>query len=175
MKILLYVFILFAATFVGVYIFGYTLEPVRSGTSSKECEAPAKDVLATMLDVESQPKWRKGLASVQRTNESSGWVEKTQQGEEITFSLIDANDRSVSMSFVSDRGYSGKWRAELVPQSTTRTKITAKEEVTVESPIGRVVSRLLFDPEEFASSYLSQWCSETSIRPSPPAGRRSPW
>ncbi|MFY8043115.1 MAG: hypothetical protein ACOVOD_09325 [Rhodoferax sp.] len=164
MKILLYVLILFAATFVGVYIFGYTLEPVRSGTSSKECEAPAKEVLATMLDVESQPKWRKGLASVQRTNESSAWVEKTQQGEEITFILIDANDRSVSMSFVSDRGYSGKWSAELVQQSSTRTNITVNEEVTVESPIGRVISRILFNPEEFASTYLTELCSETRNR-----------
>lgn len=164
MKILLYVLILFAATFVGVYVFGYTLEPVRSGTSSNECEAPAKDVLATMLDVESQPKWRKGLASVQRTNESSGWVEKTQQGEEITFSLIDANDRSVSMSFVSDRGYSGKWGAELVQQSSTRTNITVKEEVTVESPIGRVISRILFNPEEFASTYLTELCAATRNR-----------
>lgn len=103
-----------------------------------------------MLDVESQPKWRKGLASVQRTNESSGWVEKTQQGEEIMFNLIDANDRSVSMSFVSDRGYSGKWSAELVQQSSTRTNITVKEEVTVESPIGRVISRMFFNPEGFA-------------------------
>lgn len=166
MKFLLYVLIVPAAIFVGVYTLGYTLAPVRSGTSSMACDASAKDLLATMLDVESQPTWRKGLASVQRTNKASGWVEKTHQGEETNFSLIDANDRSVSMSFVSDRGYSGKWRAELVPQSTTRTKITAKEEVTVESPIGRVVSRLLFDPEEFASSYLSELCSETSIRTS---------
>jgi len=166
MKILLYVLILFAATFVGVYMFGYTLEPVRSGTSSKECEAPAKDLLATMLDVETQPKWRKGLASVQRTNESSGWVEKTQQGEEITFSLIDANDRSVSMSFIGDRGYSGKWNAELVQQSPTRTKLTAKEEVTVESPIGRVMSRMFFNPEDFASTYLTELCIETRNRAS---------
>jgi hypothetical protein len=163
-KFLLYVLIVSAAIFVCVYFYGYTLEPVRSGTVSKECDASARDLLVTMLDVESQPKWRKGLASVQRTNESTAWVEKTQQGEEITFSLIDANVRSVSMSFVSDRGYSGKWSAELVQQSPTRTKLTVKEEVTLESPIGRVISRILFNPEEFASTYLTELCAETRNR-----------
>ena len=166
MKFLLYVLIVPAAIFVGVYTLGYTLAPVRSGTSSMACDASAKDLLATMLDVESQPTWRKGLASVQRTNKASGWVEKTHQGEEINFSLIDANDRSVSMSFVSDRGYSGKWSAELVQQSSTRTNITVKEEVTVESPIGRVISRMLFNPEDFASTYLTELCIETRNRAS---------
>jgi hypothetical protein len=117
-----------------------------------------------MLDVESQARWRKGLATVQRSNESSGWIERTQQGEEITFSLIDANEKSVSISFVSDRGYSGNWSADFPQQSSTRTMVTAKEEVTVESPIGRVISRLVFNPEEFASTYLDELCSETRGR-----------
>jgi hypothetical protein len=166
MKFFVVALIVISAIFVGVYFIGYTLDPVRSGTSSTECEVSAKELLATVLDVESQPKWRKNVTSVQRANEASSWLEKTKQGEEITFNVLDSKDKSVSMTFVSNRGYSGKWSADLVEYGATRTKITVKEEVTVEGPIGRVISRLFFNTEAFASKYLSELCSETRSRAS---------
>ena len=164
MKFLLYALIAFTTTAIGVYLYGYSLEPARSGTAANDCSAPARVLLATILDVESQPNWRKKVASVQRTGEASSWVEKTPQHEEITFKLLDANQRFVSMSFVSNQGYYGKWRADLTEHSAKRTMITATEEVTVKSPFGRVVSQLFFNPEGFAASYLTDLCSEAERR-----------
>jgi hypothetical protein len=42
--------------------------------------------------------------------------------------------------------------------------ITATEEVTVKSPLGRILSRLFFNPEEFAAIYLKELCSEAERR-----------
>lgn len=164
MKFLLYALITFATIALGVYLYGHSLAPIRSGTATNACTAPAHVLLATILDVESQPRWRKTISSIQRTGEASTWVEKTNHREEITFKLLDANQRFVSMSFVSNRGYYGKWRAEFTEHSATVTTITATEEVTVQSPLGRVLSRLLFNPEEFAASYLKELCSEAERR-----------
>jgi hypothetical protein len=164
MKFLLYALITFATIALGVYLYGHTLAPVRSGTATTGCTAPAHVLLATILDVESQPSWRKTVASIQRTGEASSWVEKTHQREEITFKLLNANQSFVSMSFVSTQGYFGKWRAEFAEHSATATMITATEEVTVESPWGRVLSQLFFNPEEFAASYLKELCSEAERR-----------
>jgi hypothetical protein len=86
------------------------------------------------------------------------------QGAETTFTLEDANQRFVSMTFVSNQGYYGKWSAEFTELSETRTMITATEEVTVKSPLGRILSRLFFNPEEFAAIYLKELCSEAEKR-----------
>lgn len=164
MKFLIYALITFATIATGVLVYGYTLSPVRSGTSSNECLAPARVLLSTILDVESQPSWRKNVTSVRRTGEASVWIEKMRQGAETTFTLEDANQRFVSMTFVSNQGYYGKWSAEFTELSETRTMITATEEVTVKSPLGRVLSRLFFNPEEFAAIYLKELCSEAERR-----------
>jgi hypothetical protein len=166
MRWLVYVLTVLAAFFAGIVALGYTLEPVRSSKSSNECHASARDLLATVLDVESQPQWRKGLVSVQRSDQASAWVERTHLGEQISFKLVDANERFVSMAFVSDRGYSGSWVAGLVEYGAARTTITAKEEVAVENPINRVISRLFFDPDAFVADHLSEWCSEAKKRAS---------
>ena len=164
MKFLLYALITFATIALGVYLYGHSLAPIRSGAATNACTAPAHVLLATILDVESQPRWRKTVTSIQRTGEASSWVEKTNHQEEITFKLLDANQHFVSMSFVSNRGYYGKWRSEFTEHSATVTTITATEEVTVESPLARILSRLLFNPEEFAASYLKELCSEAERR-----------
>ncbi|ALK88408.1 SRPBCC family protein [Limnohabitans sp. 63ED37-2] len=164
MKLLLYALITFATITLGVYLYGHTLAPVRSGTATNACTAPAHVLLATILDVESQPRWRTSIASIQRTGEASSWVEKKSQREEITFKLLDTSQDFVSMSFVSNQGYYGKWRAEFKEHNATGTMITATEEVTVQSPLGRVLSQLFFNPEEFAASYLKELCFEAERR-----------
>ena len=92
MKFLLYALITFATIALGVYLYGHTLAPVRSGTATTGCTAPAHVLLATILDVESQPSWRKTVASIKRTGEASSWVEKTHQREEITFKLLNPDN-----------------------------------------------------------------------------------
>ena len=169
MRWLVYVLTVLAAFFAGIVALGYTLEPVRSAQSSNECAASARELLATVLDVESQPRWRKGLVSVQRSDQASAWEERTHLGEQISFKLVAANENLVSMTLVSDRGYSGSWSAGLMEYGAGRTTITVKEEVTVENPIHRVTSRLFFDLDEFVADHLSEWCSEAKRRAS---GRR---
>jgi hypothetical protein len=46
------------------------------------------------------------------------------------------------------------WEAVLTPEGES-TRIAVLERATVPSPLGRVLARLFFDPEEFATTYLA--------------------
>jgi hypothetical protein len=59
------------------------------------------------------------------------------------------------LRFTSDAGYSGDWQALLEPVSGG-TRIEVIERATVPSPLGRIMARLLFDPTEFATTYLAK-------------------
>ncbi|MCU0956880.1 MAG: hypothetical protein MUF55_05975 [Hydrogenophaga sp.] len=153
-----------AAIAVVVVIVGFNLDPVRSGTSSRECRAPAKGLLDTLLDVESQPRWRKSVVSVQRGTNASSWIETTDRNESITFTLQEANEQRVALAFTSTRGYEGRWLGSLKAMDSDRTLVVATEEVTIRNPIGRILSRLFFNPEQFASEYLTALCTEAESR-----------
>ena len=101
------------------------------------------------------------MVSIRNIAEKTGSIFSKNPNE---LSGLNANQSFVSMSFVSTQGYFGKWRAEFAEHSATATMITATEEVTVESPWGRVLSQLFFNPEEFAASYLKELCSEAERR-----------
>ena len=61
----------------------------------------------------------------------------------------------IALRFTSDAGYSGEWQALLAPVSGG-TRIAVVERATTTSPLGRIVARLMFDPTEFATTYLAK-------------------
>ena len=113
--------------------------------------APAR-VLEVIQAVALQPEWQAGIAKV--IPRPDGWTEVTARGERITFVAGQADESQVRLSFSSDAGYSGTWEATLTPEGKG-TRIAVVERAEVPSPPGRILARILFDPDAFATEYLA--------------------
>jgi hypothetical protein len=131
----------------------YLIPPTRSGTSEIMIKASPDQIIATLKDVERQPAWRANVSKIIVT--PSGWQEVTQRGETIDFRWVVLSDAQVELVFKSSAGYEGTWSARLT-QAGEETKVSATEIVNIKQPIGRLLSRLFFNPEEFAMTYLKE-------------------
>lgn len=134
-----------------ILLIGWLLPASREGRAETMIAAPPDRVLAVIADVETQPEWRE-VGTVTRT--ADGWEEITARGETITFVADEMTSARIRLRFTSDAGYSGSWEAVLEPV-TEGTRIAVVERATVPSPLGRIISRLMFDPETFATQYLA--------------------
>lgn len=133
------------------FLVGWVLPATRQGSAEAVIAAPPDRILAVISDVVSQPEWRE-VGTVTRTAE--GWEEVTLRGERIAFVAEEMNERRIRLRFTSDAGHFGQWEAMLEPaEGGTRIKVV--ERATVKSPIGRIVSRLMFDPKAFSAMYLA--------------------
>lgn len=134
-----------------VYLLGWLLPATREGRAEVVIAAPPSRIVAVIADVEAQPDWRAGVAAVERNAE--GWVEVTARGERISFVIEEMGEARIALRFTSDAGYSGAWEAVLVPEAAG-TRVSVVERAVVPSPLGRILARLVFDPEAFATTYL---------------------
>lgn len=131
---------------------GWMLPATREGRAEVVIAAPASRIVAVIEDVEAQSQWRDGIAAVEWT--ADGWVEVTARGERIAFVVEEMGGARVRLRFASDAGYSGEWEAVLTPNGDG-TRVAVVERAVVPSPIGRILARLFFDPEAFATTYLA--------------------
>lgn len=152
MRFLIWSLVAFVVLGVVVLVVGWLLPAAREGRAEVVIDAPPAAVVAVIADVEAQGEWRDGIAAVERTAE--GWVEVTARGERISFVAEEMGEARVRLRFTSDAGYSGTWEAVLVPEGA-ETRVSVVERAEVPSPIGRILARLFFDPEEFATTYLA--------------------
>jgi carbon monoxide dehydrogenase subunit G len=135
-----------------VYLAGWLLPVAREGRAEVVIAAPPAQVVAVIADVEAQLAWRAGIATVERTAE--GWVEVTARGERIAFVAAEMGEARVRLRFASDAGYSGTWEAVLLPKGAG-TRVSVVERAEAPSPLRRILARLFFDPEAFATTYLA--------------------
>ena len=152
MRFLIWSLVAFVVLGVVVLVVGWLLPAAREGRAEVVIDAPSVAVVAVIADVEAQGEWRAGITAVERTAE--GWVEVTARGERISFVAEEMGEARVRLRFTSDAGYSGTWEAVLVPDGA-ETRVSVVERAVVPSPIGRILARLFFDPEEFATTYLA--------------------
>lgn len=134
-----------------VVLIGWLLPATREGRAEIVIGAPPDRILAVIADVEAQPDWRE-VGEVTRTAE--GWEEVTARGERIAFVAEEMTPARIRLRFISDAGYTGEWEAVLEPVAEG-TRIAVVERATVPSPIGRILSRVMFDPGDFATMYLA--------------------
>jgi uncharacterized protein YndB with AHSA1/START domain len=158
MRILLLLLAVFLLLPAAMWAVGSLLPVVREGQAETTIDAPPDRVLAVIAAVEDQPRWRSGVAAVERTPE--GWVEVTERGERIVFVADEMTEARIRLRFTSDAGYAGSWEAVLTPEGQG-TRIVATERAEVPSPLRRLVARLMFDPEAFATTYLRELKSES--------------
>ena len=151
MRLILILLAVLAAVTLLLLLIGWLLPATREGRAETVIAAAPARIVAVIADVQSQPDWRDGVRAV--TGDASGWTETTTGGERITFSPVVMTETRIALRFTSDAGYSGEWRAELKPVPGG-TRITVLERGTVPSPFGRLLARLFFDPQAFATTYL---------------------
>ena len=147
----------------GLLILGYSLPATREGAASRVIAANPERVRQTILDVESQPAWRPRVAAVARAS-AEEWTETAVDGEVITFRRQPSDDGSVHLEFESARGYQGEWRGRFLPAADGATVLDVVESATTSSPVGRILSRLFFDPAAFAAAYLDDVAREVARR-----------
>jgi hypothetical protein len=135
-----------------VFLLGWALPATREGRAEVVIDAPPAQVVAVIADVEAQTEWRQGISAIERTPE--GWVEVTARGERIRFVTEEMGEERIRLRFASDAGYSGLWEAVLTPEAEG-TRIAVVELAEIPSPLGRILARLFFDPEAFATMYLA--------------------
>jgi hypothetical protein len=158
MRILLLLLAVLLLLPAALWAVGSGLPAVREGQAETTIDAPLDRVLAVIAAVEEQPRWRGGVAAVERTSE--GWVEVTERGERIAFVPDEMTEARIRLRFTSDAGYTGTWEAVLSPDGSG-TRIVATERAEVPSPLRRLVARVVFDPEAFAATYLRELKSES--------------
>lgn len=151
---------------VALVLSGYLLPETREGTAKRTLDASPAQVRGTILDIDSQPAWRAQVVAVERDG-NGRWTENTAGGERIAFRLLSQADTGiVSLEFTSNRGYSGRWDATIQSAPSGGTTLNVREQVTTSSPLGRILSRLFFDPEAFAAQYLDELAIELARRDS---------
>jgi hypothetical protein len=131
---------------------GWALPASREGRAEVVIVATPAQIVEVIADVEAQTEWRQGISAVERRAE--GWVEVTALGERISFVTEERGEAGIRLRFASDGGYSGVWEAVLVPDAGG-TRIAVVERAEIPSPLGRILARLFFDPEAFATMYLA--------------------
>jgi hypothetical protein len=141
--------------FAAILSVGTLLPAARQGSAERVIRAAPDRVHAAVLDVTRQPEWRPGIQSVVLTED--GWVETTTRGERVTFAIVENTPTRMALRFESSHGYHGTWGGVLTPvvdagQTVTRLQVT--EMAVTPNPLGRVLSRLLFDPEAYSRAYL---------------------
>lgn len=151
MRILILTLVALALLVAMLFLIGWLLPATREGRAETVISAPPDRILAVIADVEAQPDWRE-VGTVTRTTE--GWEEMTPRGERISFVAEEMTESLIRLRFASSAGYTGRWEAVLEPVAGG-TRVAVVEQATVPSPLGRIVSRLMFDPGAFATMYLA--------------------
>lgn len=140
---------------------GLLLAPTRQGTAERLLPGPPALVTEILADVGAQPDWRSGIALVEVGPD--GWVERTEGGEAISFRPVVQSADQIELQFESTRGYHGTWAGEITAQADG-TLLRVTETATTPSPIGRILSRLFFDPKAYATDYLDALQAEVRRR-----------
>ncbi len=146
-----------AGALAAVIAIGFALPATRSGTAEARIDLPPDRLSALILDAEGQTRWRKDVTSVTRSGDR--WTERTTGGETVRFHLVSVAPDRIVIGFESDRGYRGTWTGVLRPDGGG-TILTATESATTPSPLGRILSRLFFDPRLHAETYLAALAAE---------------
>lgn len=135
-----------------LFLIGAMLPATREGRAEIGIAAPPARILAVIRDYQAQPDWRDGIAKV--LPKGAGWVEITKLGDEIAFTPETMSEQEILLRFTATTGFSGTWQAKLVEEGG-ETRIMVVETVTIPTPLGRIISLLVFNPEDFATTYLA--------------------
>jgi hypothetical protein len=161
MKLILILAMAVGLSLVGLYLWGASLPATRQATITASLPVPSSIVYDVIKDVDSQTLWREDIKSIKRSEK--GWEEVLKSGVVTSFELQTLTESDIHFTFKSQAGFEGFWTAKLNAQGNV-TDITVTESATTKSPIGRIMSRLFFNPEKFTTAYIETLKAEAMRR-----------
>lgn len=137
-------------------LIGLATRVPRVRTVSRTVQLPARPavVLAVADDVEGQPTWRPGVASVERVAPDA-WVEADAAGRKTRFRRAKVTEPSRRLLSFEGDGFTGTFEL-LVEASTGGSTVTVRESVTASS-LPAAVLGALFAPLD---ALVQQWLTD---------------
>lgn len=136
-----------------ILLWGTTIPVKHVVTVEERINAPIDRVWSIMTDWENQESWRSEVNKVVVISPTK-FIEYAKNGPAITFEVVESQ-KPYYFELVMTGSVRGSYIATLSFLEGVTT-VTAKETIFNDSVIGRVISRLFFDLEEFAKNYLLQ-------------------
>lgn len=143
-----------------VVVAGLLLPATTRSERGALIDAPVPSVFATVTDLASQARWRSDVARVEVAPDGLTWRETSRSGVAIAFRRIELTpDELYVIEYASPQGFRGRWTCRF--ESTGQaTHLTMTETVTIASPIGRVIGRLVAPPGAHLERYLADLRAE---------------
>ena len=141
-----------------VYGIGALLPRDHVARADKVVSAPPAAVAALVRDVEAQPRWRSGVASIevlQRRENSLRYVERS-GSDAITFDFAEEERDARFRSVIADPAlpFGGAWTITLAP-APGGTRVSIEERGEVRDPLYRFFSRFVFGHEATMRTWLA--------------------
>lgn len=141
----------------GAYLVGTALPLRHRATVSEVVRAPPEQVWAAVTTVDSFPRWRRGVESVERLPERNGrpvWVERSRTAP-MTMEAVELDPPRRLVTRIADEElpFGGTWTFELEPEGPD-TRVTLTENGEIRNPLFRFMSRFVFGYEHTMRNYL---------------------
>ena len=153
MKYFLIGLTIFIAVAIFVFLWGRTIPSQHEVMVEEKINAPIDTVWNIMTDWKNQTLWRSEVGKIDIISPTK-FIEHPKQGPAITFEVLKLQ-RPHSFELSMSGSIQGSYIATL-SFSEGMTTVIAKETVINNSVINRLVSKLFFDLEKFAKTYLLQ-------------------
>jgi hypothetical protein len=141
---------------------------------------PPEAVWAALVDLDAQPRWRRGLQKLERLDERR-FRETSRQGA-ITFELVEERPRELRITRIADDAlpFGGRWIYELAPDGGG-TRLTITEDGFIKNPVFRFLARTVFSTSATLEAFLRELAAHLGVaaavepaEPSPLATPRAP-
>jgi uncharacterized protein YndB with AHSA1/START domain len=157
MKIVLWVFLVFAGVLILITLIGWLLPKDHVATRVGRYHKPAEAIWSAITDVDAMPSWREGLKSVQHLPDRNGLpvhMEITSSGK-LPMETIEMTPPQKLVTRIADPKlpFGGTWTFEIAPAADGATlRITERGYVT--NPFFRFMSRFVFSQTSTMETYL---------------------
>ncbi|MFC4699006.1 SRPBCC family protein [Glaciecola siphonariae] len=136
-----------------IFIWGNTLPTTHQVSTSKAIAVPVSKVWETMSDWEGQVQWRKDVKSVEIVS-ANKFIETPSSGPAVEFEVVRLERNSI-IELKMSGPFEGEYLAEF-SETDGITTIQISETIVQESHVGRIVSALFFDLNDFVDRYFEQ-------------------
>ena len=153
MNYLLFGIALFITAAAIVFVWGKTIPAKQEVIVNEKINAPIDRVWGIMTDWKNQGEWRSEVNKIVIVSPTT-FIEQPISGPAITFEVVKL-EQPKRIELLMTGSIQGQYIADL-EFSDGVTTVTAREIVINDSIVGRVMSTLFFDLEQFAESYLQQ-------------------
>ena len=153
-----YLFVVLVLSVAMVMVMGDRLPEQHVASATSEIPAPPERVWKTIVDVETQPRWRTGLKGVEMLPPEAGgpcWKE-LQTGEAMDL-CVDVNEQpSRRVVRVADPKlpFGGTWTYTLEPVGESSTRVTVREDGIVRPAMWRFLSHYVRGEDAQVKQYL---------------------